>query len=102
MQIRILLSGAILLLLLAGGCAKAPPDNTATFKESFRKSFTLSCINGVTQGANAVKTELAQEKCACMATYLVTNLSTDELTKLSLGNSPDTARIMDKAIDACK
>ena len=98
---RTLLFGGLLLALLAG-CGKSKEAYEKSFKESFQKSFVKSCTESATKGPNGLKEELAKSKCDCMATYLVTKFSSTELTKLSIGTSPEATKIMEEAINSCK
>lgn len=90
------------LAVVLAGCAKEKPTDTANFAQSFRKSFTESCVAGSTSGANALSAKLATEKCGCMADYLVATYSPDELGALSNSRSTEATTIMDTAIAACK
>lgn len=92
----------VMALALLAGCGKSKESYEKSFKESFRKSFATSCAESATKGSNGLKEELAKSKCDCMATYLVTKFSVTELTRLSVGTSTETAKIMEEAINSCK
>ncbi|MFA6822943.1 MAG: hypothetical protein WCR32_03975 [Geobacter sp.] len=87
---------------LLAGCAREQQTEADNFRQSFRKSFTESCIAGSTSGPNALSAKLAADKCACMADYLVANYSPDELGQLSGAGSSEATSLMDAAIAACK
>ena len=101
MFIRLFFAGTILLITLFG-CAKQEGRDEQNFKQSFQQSFIASCVEGSTKGPNALGQQLATDKCACMANYLISTYSSTELTMLSQSVSPDAAKIMDAAITACK
>lgn len=103
MTVRALLivSTALLMMMLVG-CGKSKETYEKSFKESFQASFAKSCTESASNGPNALKHDVAKSTCECMATYLVNKFNSTELTKLSLGNSPEAAKIMDEAINSCK
>ena len=84
------------------GCAREQQTDAASFQQNFRKSFTESCIAGSTSGPNALSAKLAATKCACMADYLVTTYSVDQLGQLSGSPSSEAITLMDAAIAACR
>lgn len=91
-----------LIILLVTGCAPSGQSPEKEFTASFRKSFTASCIESAIKGPTALTKELAQSKCDCMASYLVTTFSATELTRLSDGSSTETSRIVEQTISSCK
>lgn len=101
MIIRTLVTlGCSLAMLTA--CANEKQTETRNFKQSFRKSFTESCVAGSTSGPNALSAKLAADKCACMAEYLVATYSPDQLGQLSGAEPSSATAMMDAAIAACK
>lgn len=89
-------------VFMLSGCAREQRTDADNFKQSFRKSFTESCIAGSTSGPSGLSAKLAATKCACMAEYLVATYSADELGKLSGAHSSEATSLMDAAIAACK
>ena len=102
MTIRSLFVCAVALSMLAG-CGKSKEAYEKSFKESFQKSFVKSCVESATKGANGLKADLARTKCECTAKFMIDKYSSTDLTKLSVApNSPETAKILEEAINSCK
>ena len=96
MPVRSLMVGLSLSLVMLYGCG----ESEKTFKRSFEKSFVKACTENNTK-AGSPEVE-ATELCSCVGKNLVDTCSVAQLAKLTNADAPETQKIMEQALNACR
>jgi hypothetical protein len=91
---RTALIGAVLALLLLGGCTGRPPTPT-DYGDTTRKNFMLGC----TEEAEGAGVSNPQDYCECSYTTIVKTIPYDDFKEINSELSDDPAALPQKMLD---